>query len=716
MRIMVLPGQRFEMGGKVYQVKEILSDSKYLVNDELYGGSQVITREDIIRDLFFGALRFEIYGKNIKNPESNKIATSYKYSDFSLLPEKVRTITWERYLIIKPLVSKLRTLNDVKRRIEEIQTAETVNSELEYYKYKKISVATFYRWLSWFEKGGCDIRVLVPAHDEKGGRGKSRLNEELDKEIADVITSQYLTEQRKTIQSTHNELEYRINKINRFRDEKDKLEVPHYSTLRNKILKINQHLVSRARYGKREADKEFEAVQAGLEIAATRPLEVIYIDHTPIDLFLVDEEDRMPIGRPNLTFAIDLATHYPLGFYVGFTPASYFTASECLYHSILPKDYAIDLYKDINGVWKSYGLPETLYVDNAKEFVGKSMEDACRQLGILLEYGRPGKGEDKAVIERFFGELNTMLLHELPGTSFSNLMDRKDYDPKKNAVISIQAFEEILHVFLIDLMAEFPCESLGGITPREAWEKGCREYPPAFPHNKEELLPLLGALESREIRKTGIQFYELFYSSAELARLRIRMKGKKKKVMFKYNPNDISCIFVWDVKNQHYVKVLACNQDYTKGLSLWKHKIILRVIKKKMDEVNKENLMKAKKIIESIVEKEWLKTKKTKTRKNLARFMNIKGKVYDAIRNDVEIPNEKKNKKDAGELVQKVLGRNKEKRLTAATDDPEIADKLLLKQSDQKAIVSERSNKKRKDDKREDIMETDKKVNIKGWS
>jgi putative transposase len=37
------------------------------------------------------------------------------------------------------------------------------------------------------------------------------------------------------------------------------------------------------------------------------PLEVVQIDPTLVDVFIIDELERLPLGRPWLTFAIDVA-------------------------------------------------------------------------------------------------------------------------------------------------------------------------------------------------------------------------------------------------------------------------------------------------------------------------------------------------------------------------------------------------------------------------
>jgi putative transposase len=44
------------------------------------------------------------------------------------------------------------------------------------------------------------------------------------------------------------------------------------------------------------------------------PLEVVQIDHTLVDVVVVDELERLPLGRPWLTLAIDVASRMVNGF------------------------------------------------------------------------------------------------------------------------------------------------------------------------------------------------------------------------------------------------------------------------------------------------------------------------------------------------------------------------------------------------------------------
>lgn len=45
-----------------------------------------------------------------------------------------------------------------------------------------------------------------------------------------------------------------------------------------------------------------------------RALDVVQIDHTRVDAIVVDETHRLPIGRPWLTLAVDVATRVVVGF------------------------------------------------------------------------------------------------------------------------------------------------------------------------------------------------------------------------------------------------------------------------------------------------------------------------------------------------------------------------------------------------------------------
>lgn len=59
-----------------------------------------------------------------------------------------------------------------------------------------------------------------------------------------------------------------------------------------------------------------DALQAPGSLVAKYPLEIVQVNHTQADVFLVSEYDRRVIGRPWLTKALDVATRCVLSFYL----------------------------------------------------------------------------------------------------------------------------------------------------------------------------------------------------------------------------------------------------------------------------------------------------------------------------------------------------------------------------------------------------------------
>src|SRR5215831_13049621 len=70
---------------------------------------------------------------------------------------------------------------------------------------------------------------------------------------------------------------------------------------------------------------------------ADHPLAVAQIDHTPMDVIVVDEEHRQPIQRPSLTVVIDVYSRMVLGFAIYLEKPSAFTAGLAIAHAVLSK-------------------------------------------------------------------------------------------------------------------------------------------------------------------------------------------------------------------------------------------------------------------------------------------------------------------------------------------------------------------------------------------
>ena len=384
------------------------------------------------------------------------------------------------------------------------------------------------------------------------------------------------------------------------------------------------------RYGQRTASLMYDPVQEGPR--PTRPGERVEIDHTRLPFFVVDTETRMPIGTPSLTSAVDKYSGVIVGYYLSFEPFSYLSVMQCLLHAIRPKDYVKEKFPSVKKEWNAYGLMEVLVVDNGKEFYSKHFQDACQQLGITIQYTPPYMPWYKSSVERTFGSYNTQLLKGQPGNFLLEFTKEYNYDPRKNAVVSLEALQEMLHIFIIDIHNQSSHPQL--LAPRaEVWSKASTVCPPTLPKNLQDLRVLVGAMEKRVISRKGVELNGLYYNSPELARLRSnyepednrRKDGKRprEKATIKYDPTDLSTIYVLDPTTHEFLEVPAVNQEYTQGLTLWQHRVIKNLAASSAKRVDLVALALAKQQIQEIVEREWQQSHRGKSRKSMARWLGI---------------------------------------------------------------------------------------------
>jgi len=153
---------------------------------------------------------------------------------------------------------------------------------------------------------------------------------------------------------------------------------------------------------------------------------------------------------------------------------------------------------------------------------------------------------------------------------------------------------------VVDIYAQRFHRGIEGI-PARRWEAAMQSsFSPRVPPNAEELSILLGRVSHRTVQHYGVRFQSLRYNSSELITLRTRLRGEKVKV--KYHPADLSRLYVYDPFDHRYIGVPALDQEYTRGLSLWKHRIVRRAARHEYGSVNVVALGRAKRQIQEIVE------------------------------------------------------------------------------------------------------------------
>lgn len=622
-RIKLKDGLKFELNGREFQLVERAAPREWKTLNILTGQQDILSEATIYNFFFRKELKFI-------TTTSQQYATAFP----DLSEDKKTEAIWrEKYVseILSRGIHKStpQALEPVIQEVYfQLQISEDISSEIK--DKSKPSQISVYRWLKKYKQSEGNIHSLVSNTSNRGNRN-SNLDREVSQLIEQAINEIYLNSNRASIEDTHSRVIVLIVEENQRRKNLNlpDLLIPSYATTRRTIHKILPQERDRARLGKRTSDLIHQPVYVGQGLNATRPLEMVAIDHSLLPFYVLDNEHRLPVGLVWLTSAIDVYTQTVVGYYLTFEPPSYLSVMYCLLHSIKPKDYVRFAYKSVKKEWTSFGLMENLKVDNGTDFSGKSLEDACRELNITLEFCPVRMPWYKAIIERHFGSLKKQFSGTVPGRCLE-LLEKSDYDPKKQAVVTLNELQEIIHIFLVDIHNQSQHTKLN--SPRSSvWNHAIQSCPIFIPSSANSLEVLLGDVDERTISRLGIEFNYLFYNSDRLQLLRqkydtadLRRRDKsrgKEKAKIKYSRNDISVIHVFDPDSREYIAVPANNQDYTRGLSLHQHKIILKYAKNEGEIVDIVALALAKQRIVDIVGEAIKATKAVQTSKKVINFL-----------------------------------------------------------------------------------------------
>ncbi|MEO8036095.1 MAG: Mu transposase C-terminal domain-containing protein, partial [Acidobacteriota bacterium] len=468
------------------------------------------------------------------------------------------------------------------------------------------------KWL----RAGRDIRAVISRHADKGSRGP-RMIPEVKAATDEVINELYMTEERKRVPEVHLEIVRRLADANRFRPDNDPLPTPSRRTIYREIERRSPYELMVARYGKRRAEMQFRVSVAGPE--TSRTLQRVTMDHTPADIIVVDDASMLPLGRPTITSALDEYSRCPMGLYSGFEPPSCLSVMRCLKHAILPKTYVQREFPGIKNRWECYGVPELVVVDNPAEFHSSHFERACLQIGTDIQYAKVLVPWYKGKLERFQGTMCHDLMHGNPGTTFSNILERDDYDPGRHAVVLLSTFREMLHKWIIDVYLQTPHRGIKD-TPAHRWHSEVIGLPPPLPPSASELDVVLGMTVQRVVFHYGIELEGLKYNGPDLGELRRRM-GVGAKVELTFDPGDLGHVNVLDPQKGTYIQVAAVDQSYAKCLSFWQNRVIRRYAQRQLDaRTDIVALAQAKGEIRALVERDFNR-KSSRGRKRHARFM-----------------------------------------------------------------------------------------------
>ncbi|WP_176079494.1 DDE-type integrase/transposase/recombinase [Paraburkholderia tropica] len=484
---------------------------------------------------------------------------------------------------------------------------------------------TIYRWQKRLNAFGGDPRALIDRLDDRGK--KRHIPGPVLDLLQQTIETEYLVPEKRTGKDVYYALLHRLNRENEFRSDDDRFPMPSLATIYRYIRSIDAYDVTVAKEGKRSAQIKFRTSGQGPTVRHI--LERVEIDHTPLDLFVIDDKTQLPLGRPYVTVALDVYSRMVAGIYVGFDGPSVRAVLRCLRHAILPKSYIKERYPDIEHDWPCYGQIQELVCDNGLEFHSNELSRVAFELGMVLLFCPKRQPWMKGSVERYLKTLNYQFAHSLPGTSLAKWFHREDYDPLRQALVTHDQLMHVVHRWLVDVYSQTLHRGIS-CTPYQRWTESAQSYSPSLPESADDIDIAIGDTHSRVLSHQGIELGGLRYNDDALLGIRKKHGARTHVDVIAYF-DDVSTIAVIDPDTKVPIVVPAVDQSYARGLTREQHRMLCaRAREVNAGIVNHTALAKAKSEIRAIVS-ELALSRSQKARQRSAKIRGIGTGALDPL-------------------------------------------------------------------------------------
>lgn len=373
--------------------------------------------------------------------------------------------------------------------------------------------------------------------------------------------------------------EYRTSKdvqaymLGRFLEEDISLKhLPSKRMIQRHIKQLDPYITTKVKQGSRIAKKTFQA--SGKKQISPFALYMVEIDTHYLDIIVVDPQTKTPLGRPFLACAIDVYSRAIVGTYISMFPPSAMTTLAVIKDMITRPNHGLP-----------GGIPTLVIPDNGVEFKNNALSKVCEQLKITLTPSQIGTPNNKPHIERFFSTLTHGILQKLPGTTFSNPIERGNYNSSKIAQLTIEQVKKFVDIWIHETYHQTVHGSTGR-APNLMWENAIENIKPSCLSYTDANIICRRPVE-RIINHGQVTIDGLSYFSHALTT--IKSNGCSK-VQVLIDDLDLSKVYITDpLNNNSVIQADSTNQTYTFKLSHVTH-LETQKLKKKMSLADQQKL------------------------------------------------------------------------------------------------------------------------------
>lgn len=561
MQFSLQAGLTLRSGQRTLELVRELPSGEYQLEDCVTRRPVIITRADLLKRVWDGKYQVVLCPR-----ETNTQAAPLLYGamdiDLSSLDEADRRLIEYRLTYVKAL-EKGHIRRGERRRVEAIVRSVAVRTN----DARPPSASTVMTWARAYQLSGHSPLALL-----SGNRRRAvprRLHPSMERLVVRLLREVYFTRERHTMAHAL-----------------DRIRVAAKELVAKKLLTTEEATVSRATLARRVQETDlYQRIAAREGVARARmvcrttfggggasyPLERVEVDHTMLNWVVICDRTGLPLGRPVLTVMVDAYSSYVLGFYISFYGPGLTSISGVIRNAVMPKD---DFVKGLNleHQWLASGLGDELVLDNGLEFHAKSFKLMSWDLGCNLMYCRVRTPWLKPHVERFFGTLNSLTL--MRGRVHKRVANVVNLDPAKDAAISFSDLVKGLVMFMADVHP-FQVNDRKLACPYDLFGEGLERCPPAqYPHSWDQLRLTSAMSKVLTVGPGGVELRGLSYGGGELLPLRKR-HGETVKTLVKWDPDDLSCIYVQDPRDETWVVSPSRWPEYTTGLS-WNQHLLIR--------------------------------------------------------------------------------------------------------------------------------------------
>lgn len=425
------------------------------------------------------------------------------------------------------------------------------------------------RWTKDYEFGG--LAALQDDCETSGNRFSRFLPDEVSI-LAEVVRT-YADISKPTKGKIVDDVKTRFDDENSRREMAGlaRLRVPGRDAVYRAIGELDPFETDVARLGVEKALQKHHPVGIGLVIEL--PLQRVEMDEWKTDLmaflakigFLAkltpEMREEIRKGRWYLTAAIDVATRCIIALRLSRTVSAE-TAIAALEMITLDKKQWSDAVGALSP-WLMHGTPVEIATDNGPAFKSAAFRLAANAIRAELVRPVAGAPQLRAYIERVFRTIATKLMHRLTAYTFSDIVEKGEYDPGANAVHDADTLAFALIRWVVDIYHNTKHPGLGGETPLQAWQRLERTHGTPPPPSLRRRRLAFGTVFERTVTNSGVRVLGVDYTCEELQRWRLheaQRAATPRKVEVRWLPSDIGGVLV--KLGKQFVNVPATHEEF----------------------------------------------------------------------------------------------------------------------------------------------------------